>query len=169
MQSYVIPVIIAAVFFVGILKNVDVLKEFTDGAAEGLRVAVRLLPILICVFLGISVFKASGAMELFTYVFSPVVKLFQIPKEVSPLMLMRPISGSGSLALLSEILTRYGADTYIGRLSAVMTSSTETTMYTIAVYSQGAGIKKNGKAMATALLADFASVLFAALAVNLMF
>lgn len=169
MYSYIIPVIIAAVFLTGTLKGVDVLTEFTEGAKDGLKVAVRLLPMLICVFLGISVFKSSGTMELLTAVFQPFMKLINVPKEVSPLMIMSPISGSGSLALLSEILKKYGADTYIGRLAAVMTSSTETTMYTIAVYSEGAGIEKTGKALITALSADMASVLFAALAVNMIF
>lgn len=169
MQAFLIPAIITLIFLVGTLKKVDVLKEFTKGANDGILVAVKLIPILICVFLAISVFKASGSMEVVTFIFSPLTKLLHIPKEVSPLMIMRPISGSGSLALLSEILRRYGADTYLGRLAAVMTSSTETTMYTIAVYSEGAGIKKSGRAMITALFADIASVIFASIAVNMMF
>ncbi|MBE6903868.1 MAG: spore maturation protein [Ruminococcaceae bacterium] len=169
MYSYIVPCIIGFVFIVALLKKIDIVNEFTVGAKEGIKTAVSLLPILICIFLSISVFKASGAMDLFVYLFKPLAKIINIPSEVSPLVLMRPISGSGSLVLFTQLIEKYKPDTYIGRLAAVMTSSNETTLYTMSVYGSAAAIKKTGKAMIIALTCDIMSVIFASIATNIVF
>lgn len=167
--EYIVPVLITIIFIVGLYKGVDVFSTFAEGAKDGLMTSFRILPLLICIITVISVFKASGALEMFVFTLTPIGNLLHIPKEVIPLAIMRPISGSGALAMLSEIIKTYGTDTTIGRIAAVMTSSTETTLYTIAVYTEGAGIKKSGLALPTALLADIFAAVFAVIAVNALF
>lgn len=167
--EYIVPIIMAAVFLIGLIKGVDIFSAFSEGAKEGLMTAAKILPILIGLITVISIFRASGALDMFVYGLSPIGKFLHIPQEAFPLVLMRPISGSGSLALLADILRRYGADTYIGRIACVMTSSCETTIYTIAVYTQGAGIKKSGIALPSALIADIIAAACAVFAVNMFF
>ncbi|MEE3334224.1 MAG: nucleoside recognition domain-containing protein [Ruminococcus sp.] len=122
-------------------------------------------PSLIGLITAIGMFKASGALDILTNFLSPVTELMGIPKEVSPLFFLKPISGSGSLAMLNRIVSDNGADSVVSKIAAVMTGSTETTFYCIAVYYGATNIKKTGYTVPCALLGDFASMLTACLIV----
>ncbi len=167
--EFIVPILIAFVFLYGLLKEVDVFNAFISGAKEGLLTAFKILPLLIGIITAISVFRASGALNILVNCFSPLGKLIGLPSEAIPLAIMRPISGSGSLALFSDIIKNNGADTFIGLVAAVMTSSTETTLYTIGVYTGAVGIKKSGIALSTALLADIIAAVLAVIVVKLFY
>lgn len=161
--SLIIPTIILTIITTGLIKKIPVFACFTDGAKEGLKTMYSIAPSLIGLITAIGMFKASGGLDLLTEFLSPITELIGIPKEVSPLFFLKPISGSGSLAMLNQIVTDNGADSLISKIAAVMTGSTETTFYCIAVYYGATNIKKTGYTVPCALLGDFASMLAACL------
>ena len=168
-SSYVIPVLLAAVAVYGMGKKVNVYSALTHGAEEGLSVLLRIIPALVGLLTAVSMFRASGALEWFSDLCAPLLDLLGIPAETMPLMLIRPVSGSGALAVASDLMMTHGPDSYEGRVAAVMLGSTETTFYTIAVYFGSAGIIRTRHAVPAALVADLAGFLASALAVRLFF
>ena len=168
-SSYVIPVLLAAVAVYGMGKKVNVYSALTHGAEEGLSVLLRIIPALVGLLTAVSMFRASGALEWFSDLCAPLLDLLGIPAETMPLMLIRPVSGSGALAVASDLMMPHGPDSYEGRVAAVMLGSTETTFYTIAVYFGSAGIIRTRHAVPAALAADLAGFLASALAVRLFF
>jgi len=169
LSSLVIPLLLSAVAVYGMGKRVDVYAALTHGAEEGLTVLLRIVPALVGLLTAVSMFRASGAMEFLSGLCAPVLGLLGIPPETTPLMLIRPVSGSGALAVASDLLTAHGPDSYIGRVAAVMLGSTETTFYTIAVYFGSAGIHRTRHTIPAALAADLTGFLAAALSVRLFF
>ena len=165
MSNFIIPSVIVLTVIYGALKKVDLFEAFTDGAKEGIGSLISIAPSLIGLITAIGMFKASGALDILTNFLSPVTELMGIPKEVSPLFFLKPISGSGSLAMLNRIVSDNGADSVVSKIAAVMTGSTETTFYCIAVYYGATNIKKTGYTVPCALLGDFASMLTACLIV----
>ena len=158
LSSLVIPVLLAGVALYGMGKRVDVYGALTHGAEEGLTVLLKVLPALVGLLTAVAMFRASGALEF-----------LGIPPETTPLMLVRPVSGSGALAVGSDLIATYGPDSYIGRVAAVMLGSTETTFYTIAVYFGSAGIIRTRHTVPAALAADLTGFLASAFAVRLFF
>jgi len=148
-------VIIAAIIVYSVYKKVDVFDEFLDGASEGLLTVGKILPSLLGLLFAIEIFKASGALDLITFVLRPFLSKFGVPEEVVPLAILRPISGSGALAIVSDVFSEVGTDSFAGRCASVMMGSTETTFYTIAVYFGAAGIKKILYTPFASLFADF--------------
>ena len=169
LSSFVIPVLLAAVTVFGTGKRVDVYGALTRGGEDGLRVLLGIIPSLAALLTAVSMFRASGASELFSHLCAPALELLGIPAETAPLMLIRPVSGSGALAVGTELITTYGPDSLIGRVAAVMLGSTETTFYTIAVYFGSAGIRKTRHAIPAALIADFTGFVVSAWAVRWLF
>ena len=167
--SLVIPGVIAAVMIIGLCKKVNVFDTFISGAKEGMRTAINILPALVALMVAVTMFKASGALDILTYSFRPLTDRAGIPKEVLPLALLRPISGSGALAMLETILSDYGPDSFIGRVASVLQGSTETTFYTIAVYYGAVGIKNTRHTVFAAIAADFAGLVMSCVAVRLIF
>jgi len=167
--ALIIPVLLAFVAVYGMGKKVDVYSVLTRGAEEGLSVMLRIIPALVGLLTAVSMFRASGAMEWFSGLFAPLLNLLGVPQETVPLMLIRPVSGSGALAVGSDLMATYGPDSYIGRVAAVMLGSTETTFYTIAVYFGSAGIHKSRHTIPAALIADLTGFIAAALSVRLFF
>lgn len=155
---------LAAVY--GAVKGVDVYDALCTGAMTGLRTMGRILPALVCLLTAASAFRASGALEAFTTLLSPLLRLLGIPEETVLLLLMRPLSGSAALGVGSEIMSAYGPDSLIGRTAAVMLGSTETTFYVLSVYLSAAGAKKSRHALPSALCADLAGFLTAAWSVR---
>ena len=168
-SSLVVPLLLALVAAYGLGKRVDVYAALTRGAADGLSVLLRIIPALVGLLTAVSMFRASGAMEWLSALCSPALNLLGIPPETAPLMLVRPVSGSGALAVGSELMAAYGPDSYTGRVAAVMLGSTETTFYTIAVYFGSAGVHKTRYAIPAALIADLTGFMAAAWAVRLLF
>jgi spore maturation protein B len=154
-----IPMIIVFIPIYGYAKGIKVYEEFTEGAKEGFQVALRIIPFLVAIFLAISVFRASGAMDLLTWIISPITSKIGMPGEVVPMALMRPLSGSGALGIMSELIKTHGADSFIGRLSSTMMGSTETTFYILAVYFGSINVKQTRHALPAALTADLAGMI----------
>lgn len=167
MSDFVIPVFIALIMIIGLAKRVDVFGEFTDGAKENLRSAFDVLPALIALMTAIGMFKASGGLELISAAISPVTEFLGFPRECIPLALIRPVSGSGALAVFESILTEVSPDSFAGRVASVVIGSTETTFYTIAVYYGITKVKKTKHAIASSLTADLTGFILSALTVRL--
>ena len=167
--SMLVPGILAAVAITGTVKKVDVYQGLADGAMEGMKILLRILPALVGLLTAVHMLRASGLLDWLAQALAPVLHLLGIPSETVGLLLIRPVSGSGALGVGSELIQRYGADSLIGRTAAVMLGSTETTFYTIAVYFGAAGIRKTRFAIPAALTADAAGVLAAAASVRLLF
>ena len=134
--------VIALTVMCGYVKGLPVFELFTKGAAEGMHTAIKLLPTLLGLIVGISMLRASGFLELFSALLRPVTEVLNIPTELMPLILLRPLSGSGSVSYVTELYSAYGADSVISRLAAILSSSTETTFYAAAVYFRVGGIKR---------------------------
>ena len=169
LSSLIIPVLLATVAIYGMGKRVDVYQALTHGAEEGLSVLLRVIPALVGLLTAVSMFRASGAMEWISGLFAPALEALGVPPETMSLMLIRPVSGSGALAIGSDLMASYGPDSYIGRVAAVMLGSTETTFYTIAVYFGSAGIYKTRHTVPAALAADLTGFIAAAFTVRLFF
>lgn len=169
LSSLVIPVLLAGTALFAVGKRVDVYAALTAGAGEGLQVLIRILPALVGLLTAVAMFRASGALEWLTGLCAPVLKALGIPPELTPLMLIRPVSGNGALAVGSELISKNGPDSYVGRVAAVMLGSTETTFYTIAVYFGSAGIRRTRHTIPAALTADLAGFAASALAVRIFF
>ena len=169
LSSLVIPVLLSAVAVYGLGKRVNVYAALTHGAEEGLTVLLRIVPALVGLLTAVTMFRASGAMEWPSGVFATALELLGIPPEAAPLLLVRPVSGNGALAVASDLIAAHGPDSYVGRVAAVMLGSTETTFYTIAVYFGSAGITKTRHTVPAALAADLTGFAAAALAVRLFF
>ena len=156
---YAIPAMFVIILLAGIMNNVKVYDAFIDGAKDGITTVVKIIPSLVGLLVAIGVFRASGALDLLVFALNPVTSFLGIPSQVLPLALLRPISGSASLALVSDIMKEYGPDSLIGRMASTMMGSTETIFYTITVYFGAVGIKNIRYTLAAALLADLASVI----------
>lgn len=169
LSDLLIPLLLSAIAVYGLWKRVDLYSALTRGAGEGLQVLLRILPALVGLLSAVAMLRASGAMDWLTALAAPLLQRLGIPEETAPLLLIRPISGSGALAVGTELMQRYGPDSYLGRVSAVMLGSTETTFYTVAVYFGAAGIRKTRHTIPAALIADLTGFAAAALSVRLLF
>ena len=168
MLDYLIPVLFIFVSLVALWKKEDVYACLLEGGKEGFGILFSVAPALVFLLTGVHMLRASGAMELLTELFSPVASFLGIPTETLPLVLIRPFSGSGALAIGADLMATYGPDSLIGRTAAVMLGSTETTFYTIAVYFGAAGIRKTRYAVPAALMADLTGFIMAALTVRIL-
>ncbi|MBQ4569614.1 MAG: spore maturation protein [Ruminococcus sp.] len=166
-MEIIIPLV--AVIFVlwGLVKKVGVFDSFLKGAKEGLSTAYMIAPTLIGLITAVTMLRSSGAVEALTKAITPMAQKLGFPAQIVPVALLRPISGSGSTALLISILEEFGADSFAGRIVSVMAGSTETTFYAIAVYYGSVGIKKSRHTLASGLCADFTAVVFSVLTVRL--
>lgn len=164
--TLMMPLIMGSVGLYALGKKVDVFAGLTDGALEGLRTLLRIFPALLALLPVIYMLRASGLLDAVTVFLTPALECIGIPAELTSLMLLRPLSGSGALASATEILQQYGPDSAIGRTAAVMIGSTETTFYVIAVYFGAAGIKKGRRIIPAALIADIIGFVMAAVTVR---
>ena len=167
-SSLLIPCLLCFSACFALQQKIDVFTALTKGAEEGLSILLRILPSLVTLLSAVYMLRASGAMEFFSDLLSPLLRLAGIPEETAPLLLIRPISGSGAIAVGSELMAKHGVDSFIGRVAAVMLGSSETTFYTIAVYFGSAGILKTRYAIPAALCADLTMFFTSALAVRLL-
>ncbi len=164
----IMPIFIAGIVAYGLMQRVPVFTAFTDGAKEGMSAMVSILPSLIGLFVAVSMFRASGAVELLAGALRYVLDLIGFPAEVLPLALLRPVSGSGSLAVVQDILNTYGADSLPGKIASVMMGSTDTTFYTLAIYYGSVAIKNPSYTVKAALVADCAGILSSVYIVQLL-
>ena len=159
------------VFFVGygVFKKVKVYEQFVDGAKEGFNIAIRILPYLLAIMVAIGIFRAGGAMQWLISILTPFTNLIGMPAEAMPMALMRPLSGSGSLGIMSEVISVHGPDSFIGILVSTFYGSTETTFYVLAVYFGAVNIKNTRHAVPAGLIADICGILGALFIVKLLF
>ena len=169
MIDYLVPILLLLACVAALRKKENAYSLLIDGAGEGLKLLLTLVPTLILLLTAVSMLRASGAMELLSKFCAPVFKVFGIPPETAILVLIRPISGSAALAIGTQLMTQYGVDSQIGRTVAVMLGSTETTFYTISVYFGAAGIKKTRYTIPAALIADLTGFVMASLTVRLFY
>jgi len=158
-STYAIPTMFLVILCSGVYKEVKVYDAFVEGAKEGIETVVRIIPSLVGLLVAVGVFRASGALELLVFAARPLAAFIGMPPEALPLALLRPISGSASLALVSDIIKTHGPDSFIGRVASTMMGSTETIFYTLAVYFGSVGIKNIKYTLAAALIADTVSVI----------
>jgi len=168
MSDYVIPFFIALIMIIGLVKKVDVFSEFTEGAKENLKASISVLPSLIALMTAIGMFKASGALNLISTAISPLTSFLGFPEECIPLAIIRPISGSGALAVFENILTDVSPDSFAGIVASVIIGSTETTFYTIAIYYGITKVKKTRQALPASLAADFTGFVLSVLTVRIL-
>ncbi len=168
-STLAIPLIIISFVLFGVFKKVKIYEVFVDGAKEGFNVALRIIPYLVAMLVAIGIFRAGGAMEFLMIILSPATNLIGFPAEALPMALMRPLSGSGSLGIMSEIMSIHGPDSFIGILVSTIMGSTETTFYVLALYFGSVSIKRTRHAVAVGILADIAGILGALFIVKLLF
>lgn len=164
-----IPTFIFVVLSYGYFKKINVYEAFIEGAKEGLATAWRVLPYLVAMFVAIGIFRASGAMDLVIKILTPVTKLFGIPAELIPLILIRPMSGSASTGMLAELFKTYGPDSFVGRVASTMMGSTETIFYTLSIYFGAVGIKRIRYTLRAALIAELAGVIASVIICRIIF
>lgn len=169
MTDLIIPVIVAAILLVGFIRKVDVFSVFCEGASEGLRTCADILPALVLLIVFIGMLQASGAVEALTLLLQPLCDLVGFPKECMPMVLLRPFSGSGAIAVYDGIAAANGVDSFAGKVAAVLLGSSETTFYTIAVYFSAAKVKNTRHAVPSALTADLTAWLVCGMTVMLYF
>ena len=168
-SAWLAPLLLAFTAVYGMSRRVNVYDQLAKGAREGLDVLLGILPNLVGLMTAVYMLRASGLMELLGGWLAPVLERLGIPPETAAMLFIRPVSGSGALAIGSALMAAHGPDSYVGRVAAVMLGSTETTFYTIAVYFGSAGVKKTRYAIPAALLADLTGFMAAAFAVRLIF
>ena len=158
-SKYVIPILLVSIPFYGLVfKKVKVYEVFVEGAKDGFRIAIQIIPFLVAILVAIGMFRASGALDLITDFLAPVLNAIGFPRENLLLAIMRPLSGGGSFGLLSDLVERYGQDSLVAKIAVTMFGSTETTFYVLAVYFGSVGIKKIRHALIAGLIADLVGI-----------
>lgn len=166
MTDYLVPLLLFFTCAIALHKKEDAYGLMLEGAQEGLRLVISLIPTLVLLLTAVTMLRASGGIQVLSNWCAPVFHFFGIPPECAMLVLIRPISGSAALAVGAELMGNYGVDSLIGRTAAVMLGSTETTFYTISVYFGAAGIIRTRYTVLAALIADFAGFFMASAAVR---
>jgi spore maturation protein B len=166
---WAIPTLIAGIPLYGVCKRVKVYESFVTGAKEGFQVGIRIIPYLVAIMVAVGMLRGAGAIDLLSRWLDPLLSLVGMPTEILPLAIMRPLSGSGSMGIVAELVKTHGPDSFIARLAASAYGSTETTFYVLAVYFGAVGIKKARHAVLTGLVADIVSLIAATIICRMAF
>lgn len=169
LSEWAIPVTILVIVGYAYYKGLKVYEVFTEGAVEGFSTVIKIIPYLVAMLMAISIFRASGALEILLDLLQPLLNFFGVPREIVTLGLVRPLSGTGSLGIVTELIQQYGPDSFIGRLASTIQGSTETTFYVVAVYFGAVGIKNTRYAIIAGLIADLVGFLAAIYITKLIF
>ena len=167
MTDYIVPVLLFLAAALALGKRENAYDLLLQGGADGLKLLATILPALVLLLTAVHMLRASGALELLCTAFAPAAEQLGLPGELLPMALLRPVSGSGALALFEDILTQFGPDSFIGRTASVLMGSTETTFYTIALYFGATKVRNTRHCLPAALLADLAGICLSAAAVGL--
>lgn len=163
----IIPIIVVLIIIYGMIKGKKVYEWFVEGAKEGLKVCTNIFPYLLAMIIAVHIFRESKLLDLLNNLIAPVTSLIGLPKEIIPLVLIKPLSGSGATGIFTDILKNYGADTGIGLIASVIMGSTETIFYTITVYFGAVKIKKIRHTLWAAIMADMMAIIMAILMVKI--
>ena len=166
---YTLPLILVFIPLYALIKKVPVYETFITGAKDGFRVGVMIIPYLVAILVAIGMFRASGAINMLSDALSPVLNKIGLPGELLPLAIIRPLSGSGALGIMSEIASVHGGNAFITKMAAVMVGCSETTFYVLTVYFGAVGIKKFRHALLAGIIADVASIIAAVTVSNFIF
>ena len=151
----------------GLFKKVKVFDSFMSGARKGLHTVYELMPSITGLVVAVTMLKESGAMDILSDLLSPVTSFFGVPKEITPMALLSPVSGGGSLSLFENVLKTYGPDSFVGQVASVVMGSTDTTLYAVAVYYAAVNIKNTRHTLISGLTADFLSLVLSAFFIRL--
>lgn len=168
-SNLIIPIVVLFIIIYGYIKKVDIYDTFILGVRESFIMIKSLFPTYVAMILAVNIFTNSGFLDFLLSIFKPVFDIIKIPVEILPLAIIRPISGSASLAYLNKIFSVYGPDSFIGTLGSVMQGSTDTTFYIISLYFGSIGIKKIKYSLMVGLLADLIGIIVSIVIVNFMF
>ncbi len=157
-STLAVPITILFIILYAVKEKIEIFDLFLKGATEGIEITLKIFPTLIGLFLAIGMLNSSGILDFTTMIISPVLNLIGFPKEIVPLAILRPISGSASMAIATNIIKQNGVDSFIGILAAVIMGSTETTLYTIAVYTSSVKIKDTRGIIIACLAADITGI-----------
>ncbi len=163
-----IPAVLLAVICYGVLRGCPVFDCFMQGAREGLDTVLRIFPAMMAIMLALGVLRSSGALDLLRAAIEPATSAAGVPSEVVPLMILRPISGAGALAVFKDIIAEVGPDSFAGRVASVMQGSTETTFYTIAIYYGATRVKNTRHTLGAAAAGDISGFIMSVLTVGLL-
>lgn len=169
LSSLIIPIMVFFVIGYAILKKIDVYDTFVNGAKESFDMILTMFPCLLAMIFGVNLFVNSGIVDFLFQILKPIFEFIKVPSEVFPMIILRPISGSASLAFLNNILSNYGADSLIGKMCAIIQGSTDTTFYILTLYFGSIGIKKIKYALYAGLFADLIGILAAIIITNQLF
>ncbi|MDD4766201.1 MAG: spore maturation protein [Desulfotomaculaceae bacterium] len=169
LSRWAIPVILLIVPLVAMLRGVKVYETFVDGAEAGFATAIKTIPYLVAMLVAISVFRASGAMEVLVAALSPLLNYVGLPAEVLPHAVMRPLSGGAALGIASDIIKTHGPDSFLGRLVSTMQGSCDTTFYILTLYFGSVGIKKYRYSVILGLVADLTTLIASIFIINMVF
>ena len=158
-SNIAMPFIILVIVLYGFLEKKEVFDKFLEGAKEGIKIVINIFPTLIGLFLAVGTLRSSGVIDIVVKLIEPILNLVNFPSEIMPLAILRPISGSSSIAIATDIMKNFGVDSQIGIMSAVIMGATETTLYTIAVYSSSVKIKKTRFVLIASLIADIVGII----------
>lgn len=168
-SNFIIPLMVLCILIHGIYKKVNVYDVFVEGAKESFDTVLSIFPSLLGMILGINIFLKSNVLEYILKFLSPILSNFKISFEIIYLAIMRPISGSSSLAILNSIYEKFGPDGFMGTLASVIQGSTDTTLYVLTLYFGSIGIKKIKYALWVGLVTDLIGVIVSLVVVNLLF
>lgn len=158
-SNIAVPISIFIIISYGVISKLNIFDIFINGAKEGLKIVINIFPTLIGLFLAIELLSSSGILDFVTKLIFPMLSFFNIPTEIMPVAILRPISGSGSIAIATELMRKEGVDTKMGLIISTIMGATETVLYTIAVYTSSVGIKKSRFVLWVSLIASFAGML----------
>ena len=165
----IIPIIIFIIVFYGYIKKINVYNSFLEGAKEGLVMSFEIFPTLIAMIFAINLFLESKFLSIFTNLLSPFLNSLNIPTEILPMALLRPISGTATLTIMNEIFIKYGVDSFVGFLASIVQGCTDTTFYVLMLYFGSINIIKTRYALKVGLFADFIGILLAFVISNIFF
>lgn len=169
LSNLILPLIVLIIIIYGVKKKINIYDTFTEGAKESFDMTLKLFPTMLGMILGVNIFVKSGILDFTLQLIAPLLKIIKIPKEIIPLAILRPISGSSGIALLQTIINTYGPDNIISKMSSVIQGSTDTTLYIISLYFGSIGIKKTKYALKVGLLADLIGIISAIIISKIMF
>lgn len=158
-SNLAMPLVILVIVAYGFLEKNKVFDDFLEGAKEGMGIVISILPTLVGLFVAIGALRSSGILDIIIRFVMPFLDLIHFPSEIMPLAMLRPISGSGSIAVATDIMKTYGVDTAIGMIASTIMGSTETTLYTIAIYTSCVKIKKTRFVLLACLAADIVGMI----------
>lgn len=167
-SNLAMPLIILVIIIYGMVEKNKIFDNFLDGAKEGLEIVLSIFPTLIGLFVAIGALRSSGILDIIINFLMPILNVIHFPSEIMPLAMLRPISGSSSIAVATDIMKNYGVDSTLGMIASTIMGSTETTLYTIAIYTSCVKIKKTRFILFAALIADFVGIMVSIVACRIL-